>query len=216
MANSAQTVSAAISAASTIASAVSGSSGRAWEEYAAAAMQAANTLTDGNETGIITNARVYLNSGTLLGKASKVTGLGMPKPKTSEVKSLGTLAPLKFHSGFEQPEITIDWNSVYAELSLFLWNPLAVQRFQIRSGQDVYTAEGATQSKAVVADIHGYAVNGSEPTLENGAVAGFNTKINVTYSKLTIGGTVCYEADYVNNIYKVNGIDVLSDSTSNM
>jgi P2 family phage contractile tail tube protein len=174
----------------------------------------ANTLKGAN-IGAITNARVYLNTGDLIGMAEKVEGLGMPKPKTTEYKALGMISSVKLFSQFEQPQMKITWRSVYRDVAPCLYNPLVVQKFQIRASQEIYNASGVCGSYPVVAHIHGIVTENSDATVSPGEPTTFTSTIDVTYSKLVIGGEELYLFDPINNNFEVGGIKVFADIFSN-
>lgn len=196
-------------------SSVAAASGNA---SATAVLSAAQALLGANSSNFatITNARVYLNSGSLLGMAEKVTGIGQPKPATAEYKALGLISNMNLFTGFEQQEIKITWQSLFPELASALYNPMVVQRFQILASQEAYNANGVSSHRQVTALVNGYVTENSDVELENGSIATTESTIKVTYAKLTIGGKELYEFDLINNIYKVGGVDIFAKINSNM
>ena len=165
-------------------------------------------INGGVKIGNITNARVYLNSGSLMGMAEKVDGLGMPKFKSNEYKALGMHSTVSLPAGLEQPEIKISWNSLYGNLAQYLHNPMAVVRFQIIGAHEYYDANGLAKVGQVVMHVHGMVSAHSEPSVESGSPVKTETTFKVTYSKAIVDGIEQYEYDVFNNIYKANGVDI--------
>lgn len=182
---------------------------------AKAAIKAAAAKLKGANIGAITNARVYLNAGDLIGMAEKVEGLGMPKPKTTEYKALGMMSTFKLFSQFEQPQLKITWRSVFRDLASSLYNPLLVQKFQVRASQEIYNADGVCGSQPVIAYVNGIITDNSDAVVSPGEPTTFTSTVDITYSKMVIGGETLYEYDPVNNVYEVGGVSIFSDIFAN-
>lgn len=164
----------------------------------------------------ISNAKVYLNSGALLGMAETVTGLAAPKPKLGEFKALGLLSNLNLFDGFEQPEVKIKWTSIYSDLAPCLFNPLAVCRLQIRASQETYLTDGTVISAPVVVDIHGKCSDNTDPSFEQGKAVQFESTFKADYGKLTINGSTVYEYDVMGNKFIVGGSNVFATIFANL
>ena len=164
----------------------------------------------------ISNAKVYLNSGALLGMAETVTGLAAPKPKFGEFKALGLLSNLNLFDGFEQPEVKIKWTSIYSDLAPCLFNPLAICRLQIRASQEIYLTDGTVVSVPVVVDIHGKCSDNTDPAFEQGKATSFESTFKADYGKLTINGSTVYEYDVMGNKFNVGGSDVFAAIFANL
>ncbi|HBM96831.1 TPA: hypothetical protein DD394_04870 [bacterium UBP9_UBA11836] len=164
----------------------------------------------------ISNAKVYLNSGALLGMAETVTGLAAPKPKFGEFKALGLLSNVNLFDGFEQPEVKIKWTSIYSDLAPCLFNPLAICRLQIRASQETYLTDGTVISAPVVVDIHGRCSDNTDPSFEQGKATSFESTFKADYGKLTINGNTVYEYDVMGNKFTVGGSDVFAAIFANL
>lgn len=162
----------------------------------------------GVKVGNITNARIYLNSGSLMGMAEKVDGLGMPKFKSNEYKALGMHSSVNLPAGLEQPDLKIGWNSLYGDLGPYLNNPLAVLRLQILGAHGYYDANGLSKVGAVQAYVNGMVTEHSEPSFESGSPVKWETTLKVVYAKLVVDGIDQFEYDVFNNKYRVNGVDL--------
>lgn len=200
-------VSGILSAASSLIGAAA--SGASAAEIIKPAIQAYNNSA-GVMIGNITNARVYLNSGSLMGMAEKIDGLGAPKFKMNEYKALGMHSTVNLPAGFEQPEVKISWNSIYADLGQYINNPYGVPRLQILGAHEHFDANGLAKVGALQAEIGGMISEHSEPSIESGSPVKMETTLKVTYAKLILDGIEQYEYDVFNNIYKVGGVNIFS------
>lgn len=173
-------------------------------------------ISQGINIAKISNARVFLNGGSLVGMAETVTGLGCPKPKFDDFKALGLLSSVQLFSSFEQPEVKIKWTSLYRETASYLYDPLHAQRFQVRASQEIYKSAGLVQSLPVVINFTGFVTENSDPSVEQGTAVSTETTIRVISADMTIDGTQIYQYDVMANVYKVGGVNIFSKIFANM
>lgn len=173
-------------------------------------------ISQGINIAKISNARVFLNGGSLVGMAETVTGLGCPKPKFDDFKALGLLSSVQLFSSFEQPEVKIKWTSLYRETAQYLYDPLHAQRFQVRASQEIYKSAGLVQSLPVVINFSGFVTENSDPSVEQGTAVSTETTIRVISADMTIDGTQIYQYDVMANVYKVGGVNIFSKIFANM
>ena len=173
-------------------------------------------ISQGINIAKISNARVFLNGGSLVGMAETVTGLGCPKPKFDDFKALGLLSSVQLFSSFEQPEVKIKWTSLYRETAQYLYDPLHAQRFQVRASQEIYKSAGLVQSLPVVINFSGFVTENSDPSVEQGTAVSTETTIRVISADMTIDGTQIYQYDVMANVYTVGGVNIFSKIFANM
>lgn len=202
--------------ASAIGSSVGSAVGSALSSALGGASNASALTGSGINIAKISNARIFLNGGSLVGMAETVTGLGCPKPKFDEFKALGLLSSINLFSSFEQPEVKIKWTSIYRELAQYLFDPLHAQRFQLRASQEVYKSGGLIGSLPLVANFTGFITENSDPSIEQGSAASQETTIKVISADMTINSQKIYEYDVMANIYKVGGSDIFKNIFANM
>lgn len=222
------TVSSIAGAVASAASGLTGGTGRAAagvaSGIASAVRSAVNSLSgragalvsQGINIAKISNARVFLNGGSLVGMAESVTGLGCPKPKFDEFKALGLLSNINLFSSFEQPEVKIKWTSLYRKIAQFLYDPLHAQRFQVRASQEIYKSAGLVESLPVVVNFTGSVTENSDPSVEQGTAVTTETTIKVISADMTIDGTQIYQYDVMANIYSVGGQNIFSQIFANI
>lgn len=163
----------------------------------------------------LTNANVYLDGGSMLGRAEEVN-LPALKAKMAEHKALGMVGTIEAFAGFEKLEGKIKWSSLYADALKKTANPFKSVQLQVRGSVEVYASGGRTEEKPVVALL----------TVTFKSIPGGNYKQHdnvevesefiATYMKLTVGGEDITEIDVLANIYKAGGQDVLASYRANI
>jgi P2 family phage contractile tail tube protein len=163
----------------------------------------------------ITNANVYIDGNSFLGKTEEIK---LPDVTTTMVehKALGLMGKFEIPSGLDKLEATIKWNSLYADVLKKAANPSKAVQLQCRASQETYTGGGRTEEVPVVAFIAG--------TFKKFPMGGFKqhenveaeTAISVTYLRLNVAGVDILEIDVLANIYKVDGEDLMADYRSNI
>lgn len=163
----------------------------------------------------ITNANVYADGKSLLGRAEEVT---MPtvKYKNADHKALGMVGEMEYTSGIEKMEAKIKWNSFYPDVMKKFANPFSGIKLQVRASMDVYEAGSRTRQVPVVLYL---TVRPKEQPL-----GAFKAQDNVelenslacSYCKLEIDGETITEIDVEANIWIVDGVDLLKEYRQNL
>ncbi len=158
----------------------------------------------------LTNANVYVNGNSLLGKVDEIT-LPSVKNKMVEHKSLGMVGALEFPSGIEKLEGKIKWNSFYDDVLPLMANPYTTLQIQVRASLESYASGGRVKEVPVVAilTIMPKSLPGGAFKQNDNVEA--ETDYTANYFKLTIGFVDVVEVDVLANIYKAGGVDVLAD-----
>lgn len=162
----------------------------------------------------LTNANIYVNGNSLLGKAEEVN-LPSVKQKMSEHKALGMVGSVEFPSGIDKLEAKIKWNSFYADVMKLMGNPFSSLQIQVRASLENYTSAGRTGEVPVVCTMTASAKDFPMGNFKQHDNVEAETNFNVTYCKLEIDGDVVMEIDVLANIYKVDGTDVLANYRAN-
>jgi len=163
----------------------------------------------------ITNANVYLDGLSLLGRAEEVA-LPDVKAIMVEHKALGMVGSAEFFAGFEKMTAKIKWNSLYVEVMRKSGNPTKAVQLMVRSSLETYTGQGRTQESPVVTMLNGVFTNfplGEHKQHEN---VSYETNMAISYVKSTVAGIDVFEIDVIENIYKVGGEDVLAQYRLNI
>lgn len=163
----------------------------------------------------ITNANLWINGNNLLGKAEEVT-LPDIKAKQTEHKGLGMAGTLELPAGLEKLEAKFKMAAFYPDVMKLAGNPYATASIQVRSNLETWAGQGLVNQVAVVAYLSGRFTNLPMGTFKPKDNAEFELNMSVTAAKLVVDGQELYEVDVLNNVWKVNGIDVLSTYRANI
>lgn len=158
----------------------------------------------------VLNANVYIDGSLdLLGKAKQIT---LPEvTMTVEAhKALGMLGSIEYPVGLEPLVMRISWHGWYPE-ALQSANPFASHKLQIRATHQTFGAGGLEQTQPLVVLVTASWKKQPLGTFAPGAHADTEDELSVTYLKVTLGGAELLEIDVHNNVYRVNGEDVLAE-----
>ena len=164
----------------------------------------------------ITNANIYLDGNNLLGRAEEVS-LPTVKAKMVDHAALGLVGVPEFPSGIEKLDGgKIKWASLYPEVFAKAANPFVVYDLQVRGNLETYNSRGRVSEEPVVALL-----SASFKTLPMGQYkprdnAEFETDLAVHYIKLIAGGIEVLEIDVLANIWRANGMDMLTNYRANI
>lgn len=167
------------------------------------------------EINRLTNANIYVDGANYFGKAEEVN---LPEIKfiMAEHKALGMVGSAEFFAGIEKMESKIKWNSLYPEVIKKAANPFKSVAIQVRASLETYSDQGKISEVPVVAHLKGTFKNlptGNIKTKDNPEI---ETSMSVTYSKLVVNNNELYEIDVLQNIYKVEGQDILAQYRANI
>lgn len=157
----------------------------------------------------VTNANVYLNGASLLGRVEEIK---LPDVEvTSEMhNALGLIGEISLPSGFKAMEGEIKWNSVYADVATQIGDPFAFYTLQVRSSVDQYGSAGRSAQIPLVTLLTVQFKNIPLGNFKPRNNAEFMTKFSATYVKQSLNGQDLFELDVLANILKVGGVDKLA------
>lgn len=163
----------------------------------------------------ITNANVYINGGSQLGRAKNFE-LPQIENAMQEFEAMGMVGKAEFFAGLEKMEAKIVWNSFYANVLGISANPTVVNQLQLRSSIDTYGSSGLQAQAPLV--IHLSASFKSLPlgNFQQHENVELESMMSVYYVKVEIDGVSRLEIDILANIYKVDGVDILAQYRANL
>ncbi len=163
----------------------------------------------------LTNACVYMDGSTLLGRCEEIT-LPEIKSKMSEHKALGMVGQIEIASGFEKLEGKIKWSALYPGVLKKTANPFKFVQIQVRGSLESWTGQGRTeQQKVVIYLTVGFKSFPGGSFKPNDNVEA-ETAFACYYMKQVLGGEDIVEIDVLENIYKAGGVDMLAQYRSNI
>jgi P2 family phage contractile tail tube protein len=163
----------------------------------------------------ITNANVYVNGASQLGKAEEIKLPDITAIMT-EHKALGMVGKMELPGGFDKMEGEIKWNSLYQDVAKVMANPFKAVQLQCRSSIEVYGAQGRTQEVPLVTYLTVQFKKNPAGTFKQHDNAEFGSSFSCSYIKQVIDGKDVLELDYLANIYIVDGVDQLADYRANI
>jgi P2 family phage contractile tail tube protein len=163
----------------------------------------------------LTNANVYLNGSSLLGKCEECT-LPDLKAIMSEHKALGMVGKIELATGIDKLEAKFKWNSFYPDVMKLTHNPFKSVQLNVRSSLESYEGEGRVAETATKVFMKGqFKAPGGAGFKQHDNVE-TESMFNATYYKLEIGGEVIVEFDALANIFIVDGEDLLENYRANL
>lgn len=156
----------------------------------------------------ITNANVYLNGHSLLGKLDEVN-LPDVKQKMETFKALGMYAEVELPVGLEKMEAKLKWNCFYPEV-LAAANLTTVTNIVVRANIERFHPGGQVTQEPLTCVINGVFKNIPTGSFKPGEkVSGIESAMSVYYLKQTIGSLPVIEIDVFNSILATGGLDQL-------
>jgi P2 family phage contractile tail tube protein len=163
----------------------------------------------------LTNANVYVDGQSQLGKAEEVN-LPDVTFMLSEHKALGMIGKFELFSGIDKMEVTIKWNAFYADVLKKFANPRQAMKLQVRSSLETHDSSGLVQEVPCVAYLTVQAKNFPAGNYKQHDNVEATSKLTCTAYKLEINGEEVVDYDAMANIYSVNGVDLFATYRANI
>ena len=167
------------------------------------------------EINKLTNANIYMDGVNLLGRAEEVE-LPQVKLKMAEHKALGMVGSTEFFAGIDKLESKIKWNALYPNVLKSCANPFTSVMIQVRASLETYNGTGRISEVPATAFLIGTFKEFPMGNIKPQDNAEYETTMSVTYAKLVVDGKEIFEIDALQNIYKVGGVDMLSNYRRNI
>lgn len=162
------------------------------------------------------NANVYIDGTTdLLGRASEVD-LPDIAAKTEDHNGLGMIGTISLPTGLDVLECKIKWNGWYDEHLTIGANPFATHRIQVRASVETYDESGRVLEEGLVVTMAVRWKKAPLGALKQMESPELEDDLSVQYIKVVQAGRELLEIDTFNNIWKVNGTDVLATYRKNL
>lgn len=163
----------------------------------------------------LTNANIYIDGSSFLGKAEEVN-LPMIKHIMTEHKAVGMVGKFELFAGVDKMEAKIKWNSFYVEAMRKMADPTTTRQIQVRSSLEVYTAAGRVEQQPVVVYMSAQPKDFPMGNFKQHDNVELESNLNVIYCKLEINGVAVLEIDVLANIYKVDSVDIMARYRDNI
>jgi P2 family phage contractile tail tube protein len=163
----------------------------------------------------ITNANIYVNGTSLLGRAEEIK-LPDIAAMMQERKALGMIGKIELPTGFDKLEGEIKWNSLYSDVAVLMANPFKTLQLQCRSSIETYGSQGRVDEQAMVTYLTVMFKKNPMGAFKQHDPAEFPSAFSATYIKQVIAGKEVLELDYMANIFRVGGEDMMATYRSNI
>jgi P2 family phage contractile tail tube protein len=164
----------------------------------------------------LTNANIYLEGASYLGRAEEIT-LPAIKAKFSDHKGLGMIMDVEFPNGFEKMTGKIKWSSLYPDIVDTIGSPFNAVQMQVRANMDVYDASGERNSVSVVCFLTArFKDSLSALTLKMNEPSEQESEYSATYYRLEIDGQPLIEIDAISQLFFVSDRDELAAYRANL
>jgi len=163
----------------------------------------------------ITNANIYVEGANQLGRAEEIK-LPDISALMSDHKALGMIGKLELPSGFDKLEGEIKWNSLYEEAAKYMANPFKAVQLQCRSNIQVFSSGGLVEEVPMATFLTVMFKKNPMGSYKQHDPAEFGSNFSASYIKQVIRGKEVLELDYMSNIFKVDGQDLLSTYRDNL
>ena len=163
----------------------------------------------------ITNANIYLNGTSLLGRAEEIKMPDITAMMT-ERKALGMVGKIELPTGFDKLEGEIKWNSLYEDAAVVTANPFTSVSLQCRSSIETFGSQGRIDEQTMVTYLTVMFKKNPLGTFKQHENAEFSSSFTCTYIKQVLDGEELLELDYLANIFRVGGVDQLTDYRINI
>jgi len=166
--------------------------------------------------GRLTNANIYVNGASYLGRAEEIT-LPAIKAKFSDHKGLGMIMEIEFPNGFEKMTGKVKWASLYPDIVSQVASPFNAVQMQVRANMDIYDASGQRQQTPVVCFLTvRFKDSLSAITLKQNEPSEQESDFSATYYRLEVDGESLIEIDALSQLFFVNDNDELAVYRANL
>ena len=162
----------------------------------------------------ITNANIYMDGTSLLGRAEEVE-LAFPKAKMVDHKGLGMFGTAEFPAGIDKLEAKVKWISVYEQVMLGI-SIFQSPQFQVRASKEKYTSQGRTSEIPFIGLMTAQFKDGGPVNFKQHEQVDFPTTLVVYHCEYYLGGVQYLLYDVMSNIYVINGVDQLATFRANI
>lgn len=163
----------------------------------------------------IVNANIYVSGNSQVGRAKEIK-LPDISSVMNEYKGLGMIGSVEIFAGFEKMEGEINWNSFYPETFTACYNPLKNVQLMIRANLQTFTQEGIIEEVPFVTQLNVAFKKNPAGTYKPTEPAEFQSSIAIYSITQKQGGREMLAFDPVNNIYRVDGEDLLKKFRANI
>lgn len=163
----------------------------------------------------IDNANVYINGNSFLGQAKSIK-LPEFEVETIEHKGLGMVGTLNLPAGVNALEGEIIWDGFYQKAAQLTYNPFKACQIMARANMRVFNSQGLAKEQKLVTILTGSFKKIPLGEHKPKEATEYGMAFNATSIKQMLDGKVILLFDVFNNIWEVEGEDILAEFRRNI
>jgi len=168
------------------------------------------------EVNKVHNANVYLGADkSLIGRANEIS-LPDIKATVTEHTGLGMVGKLELPSGLEVLNATVTWNGFYADHLRQGANPFKARQLQARANVETHGPDGRLEEKPLVWIMTAWWKKAGGGSATPREAMTFEDELAVSFLKMKYDGQDVVEIDVFQNIWRVDGEDLLQTYRENI
>lgn len=162
-----------------------------------------------------TNANVYLNGTSYMGRAEEIT-LPEISPKMVDHKALGMVGECELPAGLQKMSAKIKWNAIYPDVMKMTHNAYQSVRLQIRCNIETFQGGDRTAQQPAVIHLTGTWKKSGGMAFKSQDNVEIENELNVTAYKMEINQEEIVSIDIMSNEWRVDGVDQLEQYRINL
>lgn len=166
------------------------------------------------EHNVIANASIYIDGTSFIGRAEEIK-LPDISMVVQERKVLGIIGKLELPYGFDKLEGEIKWNSIYKEAAKIIANPFKRYLIQARASVMTFADRGRSREVPLMTELLVMFKKSPLGTLKHLENMDMQSDFSCTYVRQVFDGEEILKLDIENNIFMVDGQDMLTDFRTN-
>ena len=163
----------------------------------------------------LTNGVLFIDGKNTYGKIEEIQNPEV-KAKMIDHKVSGMNGTLELPSGLDKMEASCKSNGPFPELQAISMDPWTAHTFMFRGSMENFTGQDRTSQVPYVCTWMGTCKGSKIGDIKQHENMDITYNFNITYVKLEVNGVVKFEIDIINNIHKVNGVDLLATYKNNV
>lgn len=168
------------------------------------------------KTNKVSNCAVYIDGESFLGQAEEITCPDVA-PKFIDHKGLGLIGEIELATtAIQKMSSKIKWNGVSASAMKKLHNPFQAVRLQVRANIDEYVGQSRVGQIPCVIRMTAAPKKAGGMVFKPNDNVEREDELNVTMYSLEIDEQEIVYVDVLANIWRVNGVDILSTFRDNL
>ena len=162
-----------------------------------------------------TNANVYLEGTSFMGRAEEIT-LPEIQPKMVDHKALGMVGEAELPAGLQKMSAKIKWNAIYPDVMKVTYNFFTSVTLLVYTNIETYAGGTRVLQRPAIITLSGTWKKSGGLSFKPQDNVEMENEMSVTAYKMEVNGEEIIDVDVMANIWRVNGVDQLSNYRVNL